>query len=291
MVDLVHVQIVFGPEDVDHVVGGLIPSLVDSTSRPVVVWACCYVPSGRLLPETIGPATIRECPVEGDSPRGFAENHNHLFRCRGSRSDFVIVNPDCSVGPGSIDRLLERKSSEGSHVAIVEGRQWPFEHPKEYDPVSGETPWASGAFALIDGEFYDDCGGMDESYFMYLEDVDLSWRAWLSGRRVLYEPAAVVTHFSGGPFYRHDLVSTEEYFGLRNFLRIVYKFFGEKGEKRAIEMMREADKYGEFSVALDDYLSSIKPQFGFEPLNVRHPMVKFEGINRFHELRDLSADL
>jgi len=289
--DLVHAQVVFGPGDQDHLADVLFPSLANSTVRPIVVWACCYEPSDSVLPKEFGRATVRECLFDGDSPRGFAENHNLLFQSRNSHEDFVIVNPDCMVGPGSIDRLLDRKASAGHRAAIVEGRQWPFEHPKEYDPLTGETPWASGAFALIDGSFYAEVGGMDESYFMYLEDVDLSWRAWLSGRTVLYERSAVVTHFSGGPFRRHDLVSTEEYYGLRNFLKIVYKFFGEKGERRAIRMIQEADEFGEFSVALDDYLSRIKPQMNSATPNAYHPMVKFLGVNQFHELRDLSADL
>jgi GT2 family glycosyltransferase len=39
-------------------------------------------------------------------------------------------------------------------------------------------------------------GGFDNDYFAYLEDVDLGWRTWLSGKRVTYEPRAVVRHKS-----------------------------------------------------------------------------------------------
>jgi N-acetylglucosaminyl-diphospho-decaprenol L-rhamnosyltransferase len=40
-------------------------------------------------------------------------------------------------------------------------------------------------------------GGFDEAYFMYVEDVDLCWRAWQTGWRVGYEPGARVVHLVG----------------------------------------------------------------------------------------------
>ena len=53
---------------------------------------------------------------------------------------------------------------------------------------------ASGGAALYRRAMFDDVGGMDESFFLYLEDVDLAWRARMRGWRSLYAPAAVVHH-------------------------------------------------------------------------------------------------
>ena len=39
-------------------------------------------------------------------------------------------------------------------------------------------------------------GGFDESYFAYLEDVDLGLRLWSGGERVIFEPDALVYHRS-----------------------------------------------------------------------------------------------
>jgi GT2 family glycosyltransferase len=50
---------------------------------------------------------------------------------------------------------------------------------------------------MVDGEI------LDASFFAYLEDVDLDWRAQLRGWRSWYEPAALATHYrsgSGGRF-------------------------------------------------------------------------------------------
>ena len=55
----------------------------------------------------------------------------------------------------------------------------------------------SGACFLIRRRTWNDLQGFDESFFMYMEDVDLCWRAGQHGWRVAYEPAAEVTHVQG----------------------------------------------------------------------------------------------
>jgi GT2 family glycosyltransferase len=40
----------------------------------------------------------------------------------------------------------------------------------------------------------DDIGAFDESFFAYLEDADVAWRARMGGWRCLYAPAAIVRH-------------------------------------------------------------------------------------------------
>jgi GT2 family glycosyltransferase len=51
-----------------------------------------------------------------------------------------------------------------------------------------------GAAALLRREMLDDVGCLDETFFAYYEDTDLSWRMRLRGWNVLYEPGAVVEH-------------------------------------------------------------------------------------------------
>jgi GT2 family glycosyltransferase len=51
-----------------------------------------------------------------------------------------------------------------------------------------------GAAALLRREMLDDVGGLDETFFAYYEDTDLSWRMRLRGWCVLYEPRALVEH-------------------------------------------------------------------------------------------------
>ena len=53
---------------------------------------------------------------------------------------------------------------------------------------------ASGGAALYRRGMLEDIGWLDESFFLYLEDVDLAWRARMRGWRSLYAPRAVVHH-------------------------------------------------------------------------------------------------
>lgn len=64
------------------------------------------------------------------------------------------------------------------------------EEPTEPMEVFG----ASAGAALYRAEMLVDIGGFDPSYFLYLEDVDLAWRARQRGWRTLYVPAATVLH-------------------------------------------------------------------------------------------------
>ncbi len=59
---------------------------------------------------------------------------------------------------------------------------------------SGEVFGPSAGAALYRRSLFEDIGGFDESFFAYLEDVDLAWRARLAGWRCWYVATAVVRH-------------------------------------------------------------------------------------------------
>lgn len=52
----------------------------------------------------------------------------------------------------------------------------------------------SGGAMLIRKELFHQLGGFDETYFMYFEDVDLSWRLRLSGYKIVPVPNSLVYH-------------------------------------------------------------------------------------------------
>lgn len=286
--ETVTVQCVYGASHLKHINECLIPSLARSTSRPVKLTTINYDPSSTSRIESGKRFDIDVVDIENRSKEktGFSENHNTLFNANAPKDHFVIINPDCIANQDCIDLLIERKAT-APRVGIVEGRQWPFEHPKEYDPLSLETPWASGAFALIDAPFYRSIGGMDDTYFLYMEDVDLSWQAWLNGYSVIYEPASTVAHFSGGRFYRGDIVSPEHYLSLRNFIILMKKFFGEEGEKRAIDLVKQFHDRELAGMAIFEYetvfKTSVKPIYAGR----KHKQVKVLGLNQFHRLRSV----
>lgn len=147
-----------------------------------------------------------------------------------------VVNPDIVVGPDAVEVLAARLDCEpdlavvgplirdrngaaypsarsfpsfavGAAHALL-GLIWPRNRwTKRYRGEAAldateqgrarEVDWVSGACALIRREAFDSVGGFDEGYFMYVEDLDLCWRLRRAGWRVLFEPAATVTHLQG----------------------------------------------------------------------------------------------
>jgi GT2 family glycosyltransferase len=60
-----------------------------------------------------------------------------------------------------------------------------------------EVDVLSGAFMLLRRETLDKCGLLDEDYFMYGEDIDLSYRIVLSGYKNYYYPDTCIIHYKG----------------------------------------------------------------------------------------------
>jgi GT2 family glycosyltransferase len=83
------------------------------------------------------------------------------------------------------------------------------------EPIFG----ASGGAAAYRRHMLADVGVLDEDFFMYLEDVDLAFRAQLRGWSCLYQPAARVYH-RGTASAPGPLVS---YYNGRNLIRLLIK--------------------------------------------------------------------
>lgn len=63
----------------------------------------------------------------------------------------------------------------------------------QYDsPVPVLAAKSAGMF--VGRAFFEEIGGFDEDYFMFLEDTDLGWRLWLGGFSVSFCPASIVFH-------------------------------------------------------------------------------------------------
>ncbi len=67
---------------------------------------------------------------------------------------------------------------------------------RQYDSAEEVFGACAGA-ALYRREMLDEIGWFDEDFFLYLEDVDLAFRARLAGWRCMYVPGAVAIHHHG----------------------------------------------------------------------------------------------
>jgi len=106
----------------------------------------------------------------------------------------MFLNPDVVMVPDAFTELFKPFENKSNDVGITEAKQTPFEHPKEYNKITGETSWASGGCMLIPVNVFHNVGGFDESFFLQCDDVDISWRVRLSGKKIIYCPSAIVFH-------------------------------------------------------------------------------------------------
>ena len=88
---------------------------------------------------------------------------------------------------------------------------------------SRQVPWVVGAALAIRREAFQACGGFDETFFMYYEEVDLCYRLWQRGWQIHYLPSAEIVHIGGAATekYRVSMV-VQLYTSLANFYRHHY---------------------------------------------------------------------
>ncbi|HET7832226.1 MAG TPA: glycosyltransferase family 2 protein [Gallionella sp.] len=88
----------------------------------------------------------------------------------------------------------------------------------KYAQDHANVAWVSGACLFTPRALWQQVGGLDTGYFMYVEDVDYCKRVRLAGYRVAYTAAAEVVHYEGsgrawvgGSALRHTMHSYLRY--------------------------------------------------------------------------------
>lgn len=175
---------------------------------------------------------------------GYGRGNNLL--ARESAADYLLImNPEIILSPEAIKYLL--LPFEDEKVGLAEARQIPVEHPKEYDRGSCETEWSSGACFMISHRLFDELGGFDsDTFFMYCEDVDISWRIRLSGYKLYYQPLAGVFHarrFSGNNG-KSVLSETERKYSVLSEALLAYKWSRPEYARERIRLAVERNDSG-----------------------------------------------
>lgn len=150
---------------------------------------------------------------------GFAAANNAGIRLalQNGADYLVLLNNDTRVEPDWLDELVET-AEKHPQTAICQARQrsWDGQQQMTFQFVpewaeaemrftavqqateSTLTPFASGCAMLLRAAALSRLGFFDERYYMYVEDVDLSLRAWIAGYEVRDVPASIVYHRVGG---------------------------------------------------------------------------------------------
>ncbi|MBI5045178.1 MAG: glycosyltransferase family 2 protein [Candidatus Levybacteria bacterium] len=81
-------------------------------------------------------------------------------------------------------------------ILLFRGEKGELERYKS--SITLKTDWVSGGFMMVNKEVFQSVGGFNESYFMYIEDMDLCYRVKKIGKCVYVNPHAKVKHLGQG---------------------------------------------------------------------------------------------
>ena len=214
---------------------------------------------------------------------GFAKANNQaLIHARGKY--ILFLNPDTIVPPDCFSKcinFLEEHSmagalgvkmlDENNHILKESKRGfptplvsfWKLSGITKLFPQSGffsryylghldndsihEVEVLSGAFMLVKKEVLDKTGGFDERFFMYAEDIDLSYRIIQSGYKNYYFPKTTILHYKGASttkdfkyvklFYKAMSQFAEKYYGRNAFTYLLKAAIGIRGGIEALKQL------------------------------------------------------
>jgi GT2 family glycosyltransferase len=197
--------------------------------------------------------------------RGFSKANNQAIRQ--SDSDYVLLlNPDTVLEESALIRTLGFMESHpeagGLGIRMIDGQGYFLPESKRGLP----TPWASfckmshlsqlfprsaflnryhaghlsenetnkievlaGAFMLLRRKVLDEIGLLDEDFFMYGEDIDLSFRITKAGYFNYYFPEASMIHYKGESTRKSSMNWVRLFYGA--MLIFARKHFAGKNER------------------------------------------------------------
>jgi GT2 family glycosyltransferase/glycosyltransferase involved in cell wall biosynthesis len=183
--------------------------------------------------------------IEAGRNLGFAGGSN--LGVRAARGKYVaLINNDAraaedwlSVLAGALDRRPDYAcacakilTQDGSGIDFVGvalnlyGRAFQVDQGLPATAVPSDEPRdvlaPCGGAMMMRKDIFEEVGGFDEDYVAYYEDVDLGWRLWLYGYKVVYVPEAVVYHRgqqTGGRFPVEQRYALSETNALRTIIK------------------------------------------------------------------------
>ena len=110
----------------------------------------------------------------------------------------VFLNPDVFVTPGWLAILVRHVAEHPDAAIICPTTLYPDQPAPIVTAAVEESAAVPGCAMLLPRAAWQALGGFDEQIFLYWEDTELCWRAWLRGWRVLADLEALVYHARGG---------------------------------------------------------------------------------------------
>lgn len=233
-------MLAYGAETYLHAAVAAVLASVDVDVEVVLVDNGCTTDAVATLP-----ADPRLRVLRPGRNLGFAGGMNHAAAHASAGRPLVLVNSDAIVAPDALAHLLDalaepRVGIAGACVVLADrpdhvnsagnplhvlGLCWAggLGEPVAAHRVGGPVTSASGACAAVDRTLWERLGGLPAEYFAYMEDLELSWRAWQHGWTVTYVPTAVAAHH-----YQFSRSPLKMYLVERNRLFFVLTAYGPR---------------------------------------------------------------
>ncbi len=182
---------------------------------------------------------------------GFAGGYNKVFH--EINAEYIcLLNSDVEVSEGWIEPILnyfhehpevplacsklkdESKRNYFEYASACGGYidryGYPFcrgrifetteEDKGQYDNIENVL-WGAGAALFVKRSVWLELGGLDESFFAHMEEIDFCWRANLAGYKMIVHPKSVVFHVGGGTLPKNNAKKT--FLNFRNNLWMLRK--------------------------------------------------------------------
>jgi len=164
--------------------------------------------------------------IVNDKNYGFSRGNN-IGAGKATGELIAFLNPDMRVEPRWLIELVKllltdaKAAAAGSKILSWDGKQidfaggaanfygygyqvgWGQEATVAFDQAK-PTLFACGGAMLIHRHLFLEVGGFDEDFFAYYEDLDLGWRVWVLGYKVLLAPASITYHHHHGSWKKVD---------------------------------------------------------------------------------------
>ena len=189
--------------------------------------------------------------ILNDFNGGFATGYNVALR-QVEADYYVLLNSDIEVTPHWIEPVIELMESDeciaacqpkilsyhdkakfeyaGAAGGYIDKYGYPFCRGRvfqeletdegQFDDVK-EIFWATGACMFVRSSLYHKYGGLDDSFFAHMEEIDFCWRVKNMGYKIMYCPDSKVYHIGGGTLPKSSARKT--YLNFRNNLSLLLK--------------------------------------------------------------------
>ena len=200
--------------------------------------------------------------IENGSNGGFATGYNLALR-QVEAQYYVLLNSDIEVTPHWIEPVIELMDTHpeiaacqpkilsyykkeqfeyaGASGGFIDQYGYPFcrgrvfqnleDDKGQYDNPC-EVFWATGACMFVRADLFHQVGGLDDSFFAHMEEIDLCWRLKNLGHKVYCCPQSKVYHIGGGTLPKNSPRKT--YLNFRNNLSLLVKNLPKHRVRRTI---------------------------------------------------------